>query len=175
MWRSCKFSASILIIFFPANPHFSHISCITLIWEKSNVANSWFKIYCSTFASVRKASFPKDLSYYSWSSSLETIPVLNKNCICTAWLFLHFHTAQVSTSSQRFKSCPRLHDLNFGSQHFTVPLTWPFSPASNQLFPHHLLSMLVLGMWILFRDKVICNFPCKISSSINAILWTSYI
>lgn len=99
---------------------------------KSNVAKGWFKIYFGTFLSVRKAPFPKGLSYYSQSNLLETISALNESCICMAWLFFYFHTAQVSTRSRRFKSRTGFHDLNFGSQHFILLLTWPFSSTSSK-------------------------------------------
>lgn len=140
IWKSGEVASSLLPhwFFFSTYPHFSHISCITLTWEKSNVANGWFKIYCSTFKTVLKAAFPKGLSYFSWSSLLEAAPVLNSNYICISWLFYTFTLCRWAQApedlSHVLKSCTdhALHDLNFGSQHFTVLLTWPFSLTSQR-------------------------------------------
>lgn len=141
-----------------------------------NVAKGWFKIYCSTFTTVGKSSFPKGLSSFVWSSLLQTAPYLR---IVFAWLgFLYTLTLHRWAQAHQDLSHV-LHSITSALNPSILHSCWhgpsPHPPSSNQLLPHHLLSMLVLGIWILVRDKVASNFPSNISSSINAILWTTYV
>lgn len=109
IWRSCKLPTHILNIFV-AYPYFWHIVNISLIWVKSNLAKGWCKIYCSNFTTVWKTRIPKSLSYFYWKDLLETVIVLNKNCILHCRAFLYFHNSKTQNCTEK------VHDGLSGSR-----------------------------------------------------------